>query len=161
MLRRGALVGALLAAARSRASFRALLGGTAGFAVLMFALAPVRTEWGAAALLFGIGICFIFWTSNSQSIIQLTVPDALRGRVLGLYLFAFAGLAPPGSLLAGWLADVGGTVLAFSFAGGATLVATVWAAFQLKGDAFREWRLRQKALEPQPLDVAPELSTRS
>ena len=57
----------------------------------------------AAALLLVIGFCFSTWTANSQSILQLTAPDRLRGRVLGLYLFAFAGLTPIGGLLAGWL----------------------------------------------------------
>jgi hypothetical protein len=37
--------------------------------------------------------------------------------LIGLYLFAFLGLAPIGGLLAGWLAQVGGTTLAFSVAG--------------------------------------------
>src|SRR3712207_7994255 len=51
---------------------------------------------------------------SSQSILQLTAPDRLRGRVLSIYLFVFAGFAPLGGLLAGWLADVGGTRLARS-----------------------------------------------
>ena len=41
----------------------------------------------------------------------------LRGRLIGLYLFAFVGLAPVGGLLAGWLAELGGTSLAFVVAG--------------------------------------------
>ena len=71
----------------------------------------------AAALLLVVGFCFSTWTANSQSILQLTAPDRLRGRVLGLYLFVFAGFSPIGGLLAGWLADVGGTELAFAVAG--------------------------------------------
>jgi hypothetical protein len=37
--------------------------------------------------------------------------------VLSLYLFSFGGLAPLGGLLAGWLAEQGGTELAFAVAG--------------------------------------------
>jgi MFS family permease len=140
----GALVGALMSAAIARGSFRNLFLGTVGMSGLLLVLAPVRNEWLAGGLLFLIGICFIFWTSNSQSILQLTVPDALRGRVLGIYLFAFAGLAPAGSLLAGWLAEVGGTELAFAVAGSTGLATALWAAFELKGDAFREWRMRRR-----------------
>jgi MFS family permease len=149
----GALVGALMSAAIARGSFRNLFAGTVGMSVLMLALAPVRNEWLAGALLFLIGICFIQWTSNSQSILQLTVPDALRGRVLGIYLFAFAGLAPAGSLLAGWLSEIGGTELAFAVAGATGLATAFWAAFELKGDAFREWRLRRRValIEETPL----------
>ena len=57
------------------------------------------------------------------------MPDHLRGRVLSLYFFAFAGLAPLGGLLAGFLSEVGGTQLAFAIAGltGATMAAVGWA----------------------------------
>jgi MFS family permease len=75
-------------------------------------------------LLFVVGVCFTLWTSNSQSLLQLSAPDHLRGRVVSLYLFAFAGLAPLGGLLAGWLSDVGGTELAFGVAGVTGLAMT-------------------------------------
>src|SRR3712207_9339799 len=64
---------------------------------------------------------------SSQSILQLTAPDRLRGRVLSIYLFVFAGFAPLGGLLAGWLADVGGTRLAFGVAGATGLGMTAYA----------------------------------
>jgi MFS family permease len=148
----GALFGALGAAALGRASWKALILGSAGFSGAMLLLAPVRNAVVAALLLFVIGFCFSTWTANSQSILQLTAPDRLRGRVLGLYLFAFAGLAPVGGLLAGWLADVGGTQLAFAVAGTAGLTVTALAVAQS-----RAWRLpsRKPPLvpvveEPQP-----------
>ena len=128
----GALLGALGAAAMSRASWRALILGSAGFSGAMLLLAPVRNEAVAGALLMVIGFCFSTWTANSQSILQLTAPDRLRGRVLGLYLFAFAGLTPIGGLLAGWLAEVGGTELAFAVAGLSGLAATAFAASRLR-----------------------------
>ena len=117
----GALAGALLTATIGRASWKGLLAGTAGFGVSVLVLAPLTTVAAAGALLFVAGVCFILWNSNTQTILQLTAPDHLRGRVLSLFLFAFAGLAPVGSLLAGWLAHVGGTRLAFAAAGGAGL----------------------------------------
>lgn len=123
----GALVGALVSAGMSRASRKALLGGSAGFSLALLALAPLASVWAAAILLFVIGFFFISWTSNSQSIIQLTAPDHLRGRVLSLYLFAFGGFAPLGGLLSGWLSDVGGTELAFAVAGLSCLAVTVYA----------------------------------
>ena len=128
----GALLGALAAAAMSRASWRALLLGSAGFSGAMLLLAPVRSEALAAALLLVIGFCFSTWTANSQSILQLAAPDHQRCRVLTLYLFAFAGLSPIGGLLAGWLASVGGTELAFAVAGVSGLVATGLAVARLR-----------------------------
>jgi MFS family permease len=123
----GALGGALVSATLGRASWKALVCATAGFSLALLALAPQRTVAAAAGLLFLTGISFTVWTSNSQSILQLTAPDHLRGRVLSLYLFAFAGLAPLGSLLAGWLADTGGTQLAFGVAGAVGLAMTALA----------------------------------
>jgi MFS family permease len=83
--------------------------------------------WPIAVLLFLTGVFFTTWTANSQSIVQLTAPDHLRGRVLSIYLFAFGGFAPLGGLLAGWLSDVGGTELAFLVAGLACMAMTAYA----------------------------------
>ena len=85
--RRRAARRAASAAAMSRPCWRALVLGAAGFSAAMLLLAPVRNAALAAALLLVVGFCFSTWTANSQSILQLTAPDRLRGRVLGLYLF--------------------------------------------------------------------------
>jgi MFS family permease len=127
----GALVGALLSATLARASWPALLTGVGGFSVALLALAPLHTVVGCVLLLFVVGICFTLWTSNSQSLLQLSAPDHLRGRVVSLYLFAFAGLAPLGGLLAGWLSEVGGTELAFGVAGVTGLLMTALALREL------------------------------
>jgi len=134
----GALTGALMSAALGRASWKALVGGIGGFSLALLALAPLDTVAACAVLLFVVGVCFTLWTSNSQSLLQLTAPDHLRGRVLGLYLFAFAGLAPLGGLLAGWLSDVGGTQLAFLVPGGTGLGMTVAALREIFGARGRE-----------------------
>jgi MFS family permease len=118
----GALGGALLSAALSRASWKALVLGMAGFGVAQLALAPQETMVVACALLFVAGVSFTLWMSNTQSLLQLTAPDHLRGRVLSLWLFAFAGSAPIGGLIAGWLTDVGGTALSFTVGGVASLM---------------------------------------
>jgi MFS family permease len=141
----GALVGALAAAALGRASRRGFLAGTTGFGVTMLALAPAATLWLCAALLFAVGVSFTLLTANANSLVQLATPPELRGRVLGLYLFAFAGLAPVGGLLAGWLVEVGGTELSFALAGGTALLTALVAA--------RAWpspRATRSGVEPAP-----------
>ncbi len=127
----GALVGALLSASLGRASWKALMLGTGGFSVSLLALAPLASVWACAILLFVTGVCFTLWTSNASSILQLRAPDHLRGRVVSLYLWAFAGLAPIGGLLAGWLCELGGTQLSFTVAGATGLAMTLLAARQL------------------------------
>jgi MFS family permease len=123
----GALVGALVTASFHQASWRLFATGGAGFGVLVLALAPLHDAVPAGALLLVIGICFTLFTANANALIQLGAPDHLRGRMIALYLFAFVGLAPAGGLLAGWLADIGGTSLAFGVAG-ATCIVTVGVA---------------------------------
>jgi MFS family permease len=124
----GALLGALLSAALGRASWKALIAGTAGFSVSLLLLAPLETVWLCGFLLFITGVCFTLWTSNANTILQLGAPDHLRGRVVSLYLWAFAGLAPVGGLLAGWLTHVGGTPLSFTVAGATGLLITAVAS---------------------------------
>ena len=124
----GALVGALLSAGLGRASWKVLLAGVTGFSLSLLVLAPLATVWACAVLLFVTGTCFTLWTSNANSILQLQAPDHLRGRVVSLYLWAFAGLAPLGGLFAGWLCDIGGTQLSFAVAGLTGLVTAMFAA---------------------------------
>jgi MFS family permease len=130
----GALSGALMTAALGRASWKLFLLGMTAFSLSLLALAPVRDVWLAGALLFVTGAAFTLWTSNANAILQLSAPDALRGRVVSLFLFAFAGFAPLGGLLAGWLVDIGGTELSFVVAGltglGALLYAVRTAGFR-------------------------------
>ncbi|HET7745028.1 MAG TPA: MFS transporter [Gaiellaceae bacterium] len=135
----GALVGALTTASVREASWRLFVAGGGGFGVLVLILAFVSDAIVAGALLAGIGVCFTLFTANANALIQLGAPDHLRGRMIGLYLFAFIGLAPLGGLLTGWLAELGGTQLAFAVAGatslGTILVASARHVRTLRGAA--------------------------
>ena len=122
----GALLGALISAHMSRATMGTTVLGSAGFALSELLLAPVRTTFVAALLLFFGGLCFTTWSSNSNSLIQLAAPDHLRGRVIGIYFFAFAGSGTAGGILAGWLTAAGGTELGFAVAGIAGLATSLW-----------------------------------
>lgn len=113
----GALVGALVSAGLGRATLRGLLVGTVGFGVFELLLAPSTSLVLCALLLFLVGASFTVFTSNGNSTAQLEAPDHLRGRVVGLYYYAFNGLGPLGGLSAGWLSARGGTGLAFAVAG--------------------------------------------
>jgi MFS family permease len=128
----GALVGALLAAAQHRPSLRKFLIGGFVFSAAEILLAPANTTAFVALLLFVTGVGFTLWTANSNSMLQLEAPDHLRGRVVGLYFYAFLGTGPFGGLLAGWLCDVGGTELAFFVTGFACLAAVALGAMRLR-----------------------------
>ena len=127
----GALVGALAAASRARASTRLLLVGALVFTSAELLLAPARNEFLAGVLLFLVGAGFTAWSANSNASMQLAAPDHLRGRVIGLYFYAFMGTGPLAGILAGWLCTRGGTELAFATAGAGGLIATFGAALLL------------------------------
>ena len=127
----GALVGALMSASRSRASIRTMLIGAGVFTGAELLLAPVHDPWLAGALLFVVGAGFTSWSANSNTSMQLAAPDHLRGRIIGLYFYAFNGTASVAGLFVGWLCAQGGTELAFAIAGVVGLAATFGAAVRL------------------------------
>jgi MFS family permease len=124
----GALIGALSAAGMANARWRTMFIGAAGFGICELVIAPLHTIALTGVLLFVCGIFFTSYTATSNSAIQLASPDYIRGRVLGLYYYAWNGLAPFGALLVGWLCDRGGTELAFAVGGVAALAMTALGA---------------------------------
>jgi len=147
----GALVGALVAASMGRALMRVLVVAAGGFGLFEVLLGLQTTIIGAAILLVLVGVCFTLYTANSNSTLQLAVPDQLRGRVMSLYAYVFFGTAPLGGLLAGWLAERGGTRLAFVVSGAAGMLASLYGLIST-GGAERLWR-RLVRRRPVPLDV--------
>ena len=122
----GALVGALFSASLGRASRHTMLVGAALFSVSEITLAPLHVVWAAGLALVVTGIAFTLYSSQANASLQLAVTDQMRGRILGIYGYVFFGTAPLGGLLAGWLAEVGGTELAFFVAGVIALAATIY-----------------------------------
>lgn len=113
----GALVGAVSLALLGSFKRKGLLltaatftfaGALAGFALSrsvglsMFALA--FAGWGMVAQL-----------ATTNTLLQLVIPDALRGRVMSAYLWAVVGMAPVGSLILGSLAEAWGAPGALLF----------------------------------------------
>ena len=129
----GALVGALIAASRGKASTRVMLIGSLVFTGSELLLAPVHGTVLAGILLFFVGAGFAAWSANSNTSMQLAAPDRLRGRIIGIYFYAFNGTGPLGGVLTGWLCAKGGTELAFFVAGILGLAATAVAGQQLHG----------------------------
>jgi MFS family permease len=121
----GALIGALVAATRTRASRRLLLSACAVFGVAQCILAPQHHFVPVALALLATGVAYTIYTASTNAFVQLATPGFLQGRVGGLYNYVFLASGPLGSLLAGWLCERGGTELAFAAGGIATLAMTV------------------------------------
>jgi predicted MFS family arabinose efflux permease len=99
--------------------------------LIFFALARQMEMAYITMALVTYGFILIFASANT--VMQMTVPDRLRGRVMAIYTLVFIGTAPAGSLFAGYIAQYIGashTILLFAVI---TLVCVVVVAFRPGG----------------------------
>jgi len=115
----GAVCGAVALAlwGRGRPPVVALVVPALVQALCTAALAGVSSFRVATALLLVTGFCGILFMAGSNSTLQLTVPDELRGRIMSLNTMMFAGVTPFGSLLVGWAAEAFGIRASMLIAG--------------------------------------------
>jgi MFS family permease len=134
----GAVGGALVTAwlGRFRHMGLTLLGMQFAFGALIAAFALSRSEWLSNLLLFFDGAALIVVFSLTASLVQLIVPDHLRGRVVSIYMVAFRGGMPLGSLWGGYAASL--TSAPFVLAVNGTLVAVVALYFLVRSHGVRE-----------------------
>ncbi|MFI5459293.1 MAG: MFS transporter [Isosphaerales bacterium] len=71
----------------------------------------VRVSAGAVCLM-GTGVGAVFVYSSSMMLIQLAVPDHLRGRVMGIWMIVYSGSVPLGALWTGRVAQSWGVAFA-------------------------------------------------
>ena len=123
----GALAAAFFMAAfggRVRQS-RLVLGSSILFGVVLVAASVAPNFWLAVILFTICGGIMALNGIAANTMLQTEAPDELRGRVMGFYSFMVLGLAPFGSLQAGWLAERFGVRLAFALGGLVCLVVAV------------------------------------
>jgi MFS family permease len=134
----GSVVGALIVAwlGRFRHMGLTLLLVQAAFGLLVAGFAMSRTLWLSELILFGAGVSAMIVTAMTTSLVQLVVPDHLRGRVVSIYMVAFRGGMPLGSLASGYAATFVGVPLVL-VANGA-LVSVVAIYFLTRSHGVRE-----------------------
>ncbi len=101
----GALIAAFSIAMNNserRRGLRLLLG-EAAFILGMMIIPLSRSLWIAIIIIAFMGWGSVTQLATMNTLIQTQVPDALRGRVFSIYLWALQGVAPFGSLLIGWM----------------------------------------------------------
>jgi MFS family permease len=97
-----------------------------GVALALTAAAPSVPLACVALALSGLtGFSFVTLASTA---LQLHSASAFRGRVMALWIFVYIGTTPIGSVLTGWIADVGGARSALLVGAGSCLVASVFAS---------------------------------
>jgi MFS family permease len=102
----GHLTGTLLVAAAGgrRGRGRLVVAGVAVYAVLFILFARSTDPLLSALLFLLLGLVGAFYATLSDTLLQMKVDDAFRGRVLAVYSM-FWGLTPIGALEAGFLAN--------------------------------------------------------
>ncbi len=101
----GALTAAFLIAMNNTARWRGLrlILGEAAFILGMIAISFTHSLWPAMIVIALMGWGVVTQLATMNTLIQLQVPDSLRGRVFSIYLWALQGITPFGSLLIGWM----------------------------------------------------------
>jgi MFS family permease len=124
----GALGGALVAARRSRPTFRLLIAMSFAFSVLEIFTGLMPDFWLFLLVLIPTGLTLLTFTTAANSMTQLATTAEMRGRVMGLYMLVFLGGTPIGSPLAGWVAAEFGPRMSVISGGVISVIATVAVA---------------------------------
>ncbi|HUO13825.1 MAG TPA: MFS transporter [Verrucomicrobiae bacterium] len=129
----GALLGALTLAVRSgvKGLARWVTVCCAGFGVSLVLFAFSKSFWLSVLLLLPVGYFIMLQMASSNTLIQVMVPDELRGRTMAVYSMMFMGMAPLGALLGGALSDRLGAPLTVAIGGLASVVGAVWFGMHL------------------------------
>ena len=113
----------------------------AGIALVLFSFS--RTLWISALLLAVMGAFVLSTSVSTNTLMQQSVEDSWRGRVIGLYFTFFIGMAPLGNLLAGSLAARFGVGPMLAFNGCMMALAAIVAQLRLRAAPGSMMRLRE------------------
>ena len=115
----GALAGALILASlgNSQRKGRILTAGNLIFPAMVVAVALSRSFHLTLACLAVAGFGFMTQNATTNTLVQTTVPDQLRGRVMSVYMMVFLGFYPIGALIAGTVAEGFGLPAGAAFGG--------------------------------------------
>jgi len=127
----GALVAALMIASLGRMRFKGklLTIGSFVFPLMVLVWAAVRSIPVSLFFIALSGWGFMLMLNMAQTLIQVNVPDHLRGRVMGIYTFAFFGMMPVGALLGGALAQWTNEPLAVMIGGTVSFIFSIFVFF--------------------------------
>jgi predicted MFS family arabinose efflux permease len=129
----GSVIGALLVASSSYAAKKGRLALMLqlAFACTLVAFGLSRSLAASLVIAFIAGTCIVGVISLYSSLVQLTTSDAMRGRVMSIFMLAFRGGMPLGNLLAGYVAQRWSITAALTVNG--TVLAMVALVFILRG----------------------------
>ena len=146
----GSLTGALLSARRIRPTrLRNLVGIASILAITEMVAAIQPSLWTFLPLLCALGMATLMFLTAAQSMVQLTTPDGLRGRVAGIYNLVFIGGGAIGGPTVGFVAEHWGARTGLLLAGLIPATATIAIGIKLaRAGRFRVVVLRPTARSP-------------
>jgi MFS family permease len=131
MMAIGSLAGSLLAARRGYPRRVVLVLAALGFAVTEIIAGLMPTYWLFAVWLPLVGLSALTLLTSLQTVVQLTVDTAVRGRVVALYMMIFMGGTPVGAPIIGWIGETFGARWTLVGGGLATAVSVLLATWWL------------------------------
>jgi len=107
----GAFVGAITLTIRGDFSNKGILltVSSIAFSIALLVFSISATAWLSYLMLFLVGFCAISQVATANSMLQLAVPDKLRGRVMSSFTTVFLGMTTIGNFSLGSLAYYAGT----------------------------------------------------
>ncbi len=108
------------------------LGGVWIFSGSVVGLALTNNFWVSLGLLFISGLGMLLFFSTSNTVLQMIVPDHMRGRVMGVWSLIFGAMIPLGSLQAGAVADWLGTQFSLAVGGVVCAVGALIALLAIR-----------------------------
>ena len=119
-------IGTLFAGISKR---RIVRKGFFGFAVFLAVLAVLHAEPLAYPVTFAVGFCYFATVTSLNTLLQEEVDEAVRGRVMALWIMSFGGVVPIGGLVAGPIIEAWG-VTGLMLAGAVTALGlSAWGYF--------------------------------
>ena len=133
----GAVVGSMVVAWLGRFPRMGLttLLVEAGLGILLTIVAQTRSLSATYFLLFVTGVALMIAISTIMSLVQLIAPNEMRGRVMSIYLVAFRGGMPLGSLVSGFFASRTSASTVFTVNGIMVVIVSIY--FLLKNKEIR------------------------
>jgi predicted MFS family arabinose efflux permease len=134
----GSVTGALLVAFMAHAARKGKMALKLQllFACLLFSFALSRSLPLSLGIAFFAGVCIVGVIALYSSLVQLTTSDAMRGRVMSIFMLAFRGGMPLGNLMAGYVAQRWSISVALAVNG--AVLASVAMFFILRGTKLDE-----------------------
>ncbi len=127
----GALSGALLAGTYGdRGRGKLLTIGNIFFPATLLLFTYSRSFVMALAALIIVGITFILQNALANTLVQVTSPDNMRGRVMSIYSIIFQGMSRAGGMQAGFTATLLGVPIAIASGALVSLVYGVFVFFK-------------------------------